>query len=141
MIKRTTSDGHFSDCVRIRADFTCEHCGLYVPEGERQNAQCAHIIGRKHKSTRHDPDNALMLCGSCHSVFTDDPILFNRFLRNYFGEDHLDMLQIKKNRIIKKVKDEEKAKAAHYLREKKEMLSLRNEGLQGRINFIAFYKE
>ena len=139
MIKRTTADGHFSDCIRIREDYTCEHCRKYVPEDNRYNAQCAHIIGRKHKSTRHDPANCLMLCGTCHSIFTDNPIQFVEWLVEYLGQAHLDQLQQKKNRIIKKMKNEEKDKAKHYLAEKKRMLKERAEGIQGRIEFRGYY--
>jgi hypothetical protein len=138
-IKRTTADAHFSDCVRIRVNFTCEKCGIYIPEGERKNAQCAHIIGRKHKSTRHDPDNALCLCGGCHSEFTDDPLYFSRWVDLYLGSGLYELLQEKKNRIMKKYKGEEKEKAKHYLSEKKRMQKLRDEGEQGRIEFVGFY--
>lgn len=139
MVKRTTCDAHFSDCVRIRADYTCEHCGIYIPEGERQNAQCAHIIGRKHKSVRHDPDNAICLCGKCHSVFTDDPLAFARWLNEYIGHGLYELLQEKKNRIMKKYKGEENEKSKHFLNEKKRMLKLRDDGVQGRIDFTGFY--
>lgn len=138
-VKRTTADAHFSDCVRIRNDYTCEHCGIYVTEHERANCHCAHIIGRKHKSTRHDPDNALCLCGSCHAVFTDDPVLFVRWLDSYIGHGLYEILQEKKNRIMKSYKGEEKDKAKHYLEEKKRMLKLRANGFTGRIDFDGFY--
>lgn len=139
MVKRTTVDAHFSDCVRMRNDYTCENCQIYIPESDRNNCHCAHIIGRKHKSTRHDPDNALCLCSSCHGVFTDDPLMFARFVDRLLGEGMYEILQEKKNRIMKSYKGEEKEKAKHYLNEKKRMLKLRASGVQGRIEFTGFY--
>ena len=143
MIKRTTSDGHFSDCIRIREDFTCENpkCKKYIPEGDRYNAQCCHIVSRKFKSTRHSPNNCLMLCGNCHADFTADPVMFTTWLQTYLGQDHLDKLQQEKHRIIKKVKNEEKDKAKHYLKEKKRMIKLRDDGLTGRIEFRGYYDD
>ena len=141
MIKRTTSDGHFSDCIRIREDYTCEHCKTHIYEGDRQAAQSAHLVSRKFNSLRVDPDNACMLCASCHASFGDDPILFNRWLVEYFGDAHLDKLQQKKERVMKGFKKEEKERSKHYLKEFRRMTALRNSGLEGRIEFKGYYDE
>ena len=61
-IKRDAADKWFSDVVRQKAGFQCEHCGK-----KDGRMECAHIWGRAAKSVRWSMDNALCLCHYCQS--------------------------------------------------------------------------
>jgi 5-methylcytosine-specific restriction endonuclease McrA len=41
----------------------------------RKAVQWSHVIGRRHKCTRWEPDNALSLCYSCHRWWHEYPSL------------------------------------------------------------------
>jgi len=57
--------------------------------------ECAHIFGRRHAATRHDLNNTLCLCHSCHRYFTENPVFFTDWLQEHIGEDKLDSLRVK----------------------------------------------
>ena len=78
-IKRDKRDALFSELVRERAGWVCERCGK---QPERRLLQCAHIFGRRHRSTRWHPANAVCLCFGCHRYFTENPIEFAAWCRN-----------------------------------------------------------
>ena len=82
---------------------------------------CAHIFGRRHRSVRWDPDNALCLCSTCHRKYTENPVDFVIFLHRYMGVDELDQLRLKAWKVKKWTKAEKdelhvylKAKLAEY---------------------------
>lgn len=131
-IKRDKYDAIFSDLIRERANWTCEYCGIKV---EGRSAHCAHIHGRKSQATRYDPDNAVCLCAKDHYYFTDHPTEFTRWLENYLGEGHLDILREKVNRIKKWYKGEKDEMLKHYKEQKKSLKEKRDEGEIGRIDF------
>ena len=137
-IKRTKYDAVFSDLVRERVNYTCEHSGIYIPEGERQACHCAHIHGRKNQSTRYDPDNAVCLSAKSHYYFTDHPTEFTYWLEEYLGEGHLDLLREKARQIKKWYKGEKDEMYKHYKAELKEMRRKRADGDTGRIDFVGW---
>lgn len=94
-IKRDSLDALFSDYVRERDHWTCQRCGKYFPEGHRRGLDSAHIFSRRHKGTRHDPDNALALCHGCHSYFTGYPLYFVTWIKEKLGEQKFDLLRYK----------------------------------------------
>lgn len=53
-IKRDQADKWFSDVVRQKANYTCEHC-----HKTDSRMECAHIYGRRLKSVRWSLDNAV----------------------------------------------------------------------------------
>lgn len=116
-IRRCPADAAFSDALRASRNHACEHCGR---EGR---TECAHIYGRRHKSIRWDTLNALSLCHTCHRAFTENPLDFERWLREYVGQGYLDILAEKRERIQKDSKAYRKEVAAHYRREIKLMES------------------
>ena len=81
-IRRDKKDALFSDLVRERANWTCEACGK---QPERRMLHCAHIFGRRYRSTRWHPDNAIALCFSCHQHFTDNPTEFSGWVIERLG--------------------------------------------------------
>ena len=107
-IKIEAADTWFSKCVRKRANFHCEHCG------KTETLQCSHIIGRRVKSVRWDGMNATCLCAGCHMRFTEQPLEHIRWLEKHLGRAHLDILQEKRNQILKTTKQLRSEIAAHY---------------------------
>lgn len=95
-------DTIFSKIIRLRARWTCEACGQYFPLGH--GLQCSHFFGRRHRSTRWDPDNAAAHCFGCHRRFTENPLEFAAWVRKYLGDTRYEMLQERHNRVIKRNK-------------------------------------
>ena len=78
-------DTLFSRYVRLR-DKCCQKCG------NSGNLQTAHYKGRRMKSVRFDPSNALAFCFSCHQYFHENPDEFVAFMTKRLGERELDLL-------------------------------------------------
>ena len=73
-IKITAADKWFSQCIRHRADWSCERCGQHYPEGPgRKGLHCSHVVGRGSWATRHDAYNAFSLCYGCHNYLGSHP--------------------------------------------------------------------
>ena len=116
MIKRESCDKWFSDVVRQKSNYTCEHC-----KKTDSRMECAHIYGRRLKSVRWSLDNAVCLCHWCHRDFTENPLKFTDWLNQYFGEGHMDILREKKNAILKATPDVKKDISKHYREELKKL--------------------
>lgn len=43
--------------------------------------QCAHVVSRRYRATRWDPDNAVPLCATHHLVYTGQPVAWDAALR------------------------------------------------------------
>ena len=117
-IKRDAADKWFSDVVRQKAGYQCEHCG-------KQDArmECAHIFGRAAKSVRWSMDNAVCLCHYCHRTFTANPVQFTQWLVNYVGAGHLELLREKWNILMPTNVKLRAEIAKHYREEHKKMLA------------------
>ena len=123
-INRDASDVAFSDAVRLKKNYICEDCGLVGGKGHgTPQMDCAHIFSRRHKATRWDTLNALCLCRACHQRHGESPVEFTRWLEGYVGRGYLDILNEKKNTILKTTKAYRKEVAAHYRKEIKLMES------------------
>lgn len=94
-IRRTRADILFSQYIRNR-DKCCQRCG------KTDGLQCAHIFSRRHWNTRHDPENAIALCFTCHEYFTGNPLVFATWCRTKFGERSMAKLDLKAHAIAKK---------------------------------------
>lgn len=108
-IRRCPADAVFSKAYRMSRNFTCEHC--YKTDGK---TELAHIYGRRSKSVRWDTLNALCLCHTCHRVFTENPLDFEIWLKSYLGQGYLDILNEKRNRLLKTTKSYRQDVARHY---------------------------
>jgi len=142
-IRRDAADHYFSLCVRERANFTCEHTGLVCPDGQASGKsriiEAAHIWGRRSRNVRWEPNNAVALCTSSHRYFTERPMEFADFCRNLLGDGALELLREKVNDLsIKFTKAERKAIAAHYRDQYQTMRKRRDQGEQGRIEFVGY---
>ena len=121
-IKRDAADAMFSDAVRLANNYTCEHCGLVGGKGQgTPQMDCAHIWGRANKSTRWDTMNALCLCRTCHDRFGGNPLDFTRWLESHVGPGYLELLNERRNKILKTNKALRKEIAKHYRQEIKLM--------------------
>ena len=49
----------------------CQHCGAFVYRSVVLTGEVHHRISRRHKATRYDPDNGVLLCNhlvnNCHA--------------------------------------------------------------------------
>jgi hypothetical protein len=95
-------DTVFSKIIRLRAKWTCESCNTYFHLGH--GLQCSHFFGRRHRSTRWDPDNAAAHCFGCHRNFTENPIAFTAWIKKYLGDVRYEALQLRHSQIIKRNK-------------------------------------
>jgi len=124
-IKSCPADIAFSQAVRLNQGFSCERCkvsGGKVGSG-LPKMECAHIFGRRHKSVRWDTMNALCLCHTCHRYFTENPLDFTAWLQEYLGQSYLDILNEKRNGILKVTKAVRAEIAKHYRAEVKRLES------------------
>ena len=138
-IKRTPVDAAFSDCVRERANWTCEMCGKAYPEGtNRAGLHCSHHFGRRHKSVRWEPLNAAALCFTCHNTVAEDPPLHVGWFESNIGKSNYGLLEELKQRIVRKSDLDMKAMAKHFREELKRMRALRAQGDDGRIEFAGW---
>jgi hypothetical protein len=111
-LKRETCDIHFSKAVRLR-DGACVRCGA------ADRLEAMHIFGRRNKAVRWSMDNALAGCHGCHRYFTENPVAFHDFLREYCGEGHMTILREKSNCIMKTNAILRKEISDHYREEVK----------------------
>ncbi len=114
-IKITAADRHFSNCVRKRANWTCERCGKAYG-GPSQAIHCAHFHGRGKYATRHDPRNACCLDYGCHMYLTAHPYEHAEFFKARLGEYGVAALweRARDMTIARQIKRELKEVAAHY---------------------------
>ena len=94
--KVKTVDAKWSELVKVRAGYLCEHCLCETTLNSH------HIFGRKNYSTRWDLDNGICLCSYCHmfnSKFSahETPTLFSDWVKKYRGEEWYDNLRRKAN--------------------------------------------
>lgn len=132
-LKRDKYDAIFSDLIRERADYTCERCGSQEPGRKSRAIHCAHIHGRRGRSTRWDIDNAVCLCAKCHFWFTDHPTEFTLWLEEYLGHAYLDILREKALNLKKWSKSDLEEMYEHYKKELRRIECLRNDGVCGYI--------
>ena len=138
-IKRTPADAAFSNCIRERANWTCERCGTYYPEGNRNGIECSHHHSRGNWSIRFDPMNAECLCTGCHfleggtqqrreAVMTnaEQDLLFEKMRDTFLGRES------------RKTKGKGEI-AKHYREEFKKMTDLRQDLDAGRIEFTGWF--
>lgn len=101
-IKRTAEDRRFSKLVRERDNYTCRRCGHgHLPNS--QGLACAHIFTRGIKRTRHDPENAIALCTSCHFRLDSRPEEKEALARQILGDDRYDALRLRAHTPLKRV--------------------------------------
>ncbi len=134
-IKRDKRDKIFSDLVRERANWTCEHCGKYFPEGARQGLHCSHLFSRRHRSTRWHPLNAFAHCFSCHKRLGENPVEFTRWAESRLGVHVVESLRARARSIVKWTRNDLEDL---YARMKDSWESMQRERSNGKIGRIEF---
>ena len=135
MIKITAADRYFSLCVRERASWTCERCGVkYQPPTPALH--CAHWHSRGNWSVRFDPSNALALCYGCHVQTGKERDRDHRpLMLKIMGDLEIDRLAFDKNRPANGIKRAQAAIAKHYREQYAHMQTMRAVGFVGRLEF------
>lgn len=137
-MKRTPADIVFSKCIRERANWTCERCERYFPEGiARAGLDCSHYHGRGAWATRFFSKNAIANCYGCHSYLGTHRDKFDELMIKIFGQDTLDLLLKLKNNTAnaKYLKKNKKDVARHFREQHKIMEKKRNDGFTGYLLF------
>ncbi len=142
-MKRDALDAAFSEAVRERDDWTCNHCGIIDTNaqmgGRPSIMDCSHIISRKYVSTRTYPDNALCICRGCHRKLGDNPPEHARLAKQVLGETRYGMLTDRHaNNKIKYSKLDKRDMTKHYRDELKRMRKARLNGRDGLIDLVAW---
>ncbi len=120
---RNEADAAFSDYIRARAGYCCEHCGKRYP-AKGTGLQCSHHFSRRHFAIRYHPDNAAALCHHCHSYwFAKDIPEAARWLEEKIGRERIDALIALKQQPQKRHSASEIAKIAAYYRTETEKLA------------------
>lgn len=136
-IKITPADSWFSKCVRERAGNRCERCGGSPAPG---GLHCSHFHGRGKWSVRFEPMNGTSLCMGCHLYLTANPNEHADFQQEIWGGINMQALRELANDTTRGrvAKREAKAIAAHYREQHREMVTKRDSGETGRIEFVGY---
>ncbi len=111
-------DDAWSLLVKLKAGNRCEV--FNCKKSEYLNAH--HIFTRRNKVVRWSLDNGIALCPSHHTLDSrfsahGTPIKFTDFLKNYRGENYIDLLTYKSNQIHKWHKFEKELLLKELLKE------------------------
>lgn len=137
-MKRDKLDAIFSELVRERANWTCEWCGKYFPEGSRGGLHCSHIYSRRHAATRTNPLGAVAHCYACHLRYGSNPIEGGKWATSYLGEGTVQILAELLRTPVKYTKADKEEAYQHYKKEKERIKKLRMQGVTGRIEFTGW---
>lgn len=86
----------FSRYIRTLAGWRCERCGKqFLPP--TNGLHCSHFHGRRKKSVRWDPENAVALCFGCHAHFTGHPLEHVEWFSNRLGVKKFNALTLRAN--------------------------------------------
>lgn len=133
-IKRDKTDALFSDLVRERADWKCERCRKDFRHNPGE-LHCSHIFGRRKKSVRVNPENALALCAYDHQDLGENPPEHTELVISIIGRARYDRLRLWANKPTKFTAYDKEIIHQHLLGERQRMLQLRKDGVRGRIEF------
>ncbi len=131
-IKEKHLDDLFSKLVRGRTAYNCESGLKDCPNGQ---AQCSHLFGRRARSTRFAPENAVTHCAYCHMYLTANPLVFGEWIRAHLGRVATDALRLKAHATLKRSQPDMCDLYERMKSELARMDSLRMDGETGRIEF------
>lgn len=123
-IKIRSADKWFSLCIRQRANWKCQRCGKYYPDGKRMALHCSHFHGRAKYGTRFDPLNCEALCYGCHMYLTAHPHIHNAEKIQRIGGGNFDRLLIRANstNLGRLAKRSERDISKHYKKQYEKMV-------------------
>ncbi len=136
-LKRTKHDKIISDLIRERAEWCCERCDTYFPEGHgRQGLHASHYYGRGRISTRFLPDNLNSLCMGCHLHMSGNRDEYTAFKVKELGQSRFDDLVLRGNAVMKYTKSDKEELYIHYKAQYKYMLRRRKQGDRGYLPIV-----
>lgn len=120
---KNTLDRIFSEFIRRRDSdqdgYTrCISCGKIVKWKE---ADCGHYVNRKHNSTRYDEQNCNAQCRSCNRFSEGNIQGYRKGLIRKYGEQAVELLEIKKFNTCKLGQFEINALAEEYRKKLKQI--------------------
>jgi hypothetical protein len=135
--RRDKLDALYSQLIREANNYTCQACGKYHVEGERQGLHASHFFSRRKQSVRFDkfPGNVFAHCFSCHQRLGENPHEFHKWAWAELGPVEYERLLLRAQTIMKRNKKDkaelyEEMKAKHAW-----MLEERRKGNLGRLEF------
>ena len=134
-MKRDKYDKLMSNLIRERANWTCERCEMYYPEGHRGGLEHSHIWGRRRHSIRWEPDAGIALCTGCHREVGSNHDAHEALARSILGDERYAEMKLLAN-TTRKWKPWEKDEL--YVQMKlalKDMEERRSMGHTGRLEF------
>lgn len=144
-VKRTRADKWFSDCIRIRSNWICDHCGINL-QNDRGKLHCSHYISRGKLSTRYHPLNAMAHCYSCHEKLGGgrwgggDVAEFTYHYDEMYGADVRDKLRRLSKMPFRKHNYHIDMISDFYRNEFKRMDQKRKNGVTDRLEFPFYDK-
>ncbi len=140
-IRRDKRDKLFSDLVRERAEWRCERCGKYFPEGHRQGLECSHLFTRARKSGRWHPVAAVAHCTGCHSYLGGNPLEFAAWIESRLSPKDYLLLTTLAGKIVRLKKHDLADIHANLKASWQNMQARREAGETGRIEFDDPYPD
>jgi hypothetical protein len=93
------ADKLFSEWVRKR---DMNRCRNIFAKKHSEKLECSHFWGRRHYSTRYDPDNCITLCHACHSKWEGEKQgEYRDLMIGWLGQERYDDLERKHYQIVK----------------------------------------
>lgn len=143
-MKRDKFDAVISDLVRLRANFTCEHCGISDPDGQMRHKSekmdASHFNSRGAGNVcRYDTDMIFCLCKSCHEILGKRPGDHTRFCTDIIGQGLFDLKLERHNKPYKFAKGEKEEMHLHYKAEFVRLQVLRANGNQDYIEVKSWF--
>ncbi len=139
--RRDKLDIIFSQLVRERAEWACEACGRYFPEGDRQGLHASHSFSRRKKNIRWSPLNCSAHCFSCHKTLGENPVLFHDWIRGHLGDEKFAALRVQAERIVHLKKHDKADIYANLKASWADMQARRAAGETGRLEFENPYPD
>jgi len=143
MVKRTPADSYFSKCVRARANWTCEYCGIDLTN-DRGRLHCSHFISRSYHATRYHPLNAFAHCSGCHQKLGGgrwgggNVAEFAAHYDDVYGSENRELMRALSKLTFLKHKHHVKPIADHYRLIYRDMEQRRRDGEDCRIEFDEY---
>lgn len=102
-MKTTKADKWFSIYIRLRDSDEngigkCCTCGVMKPI---KQMDCGHFIKRQHMATRYSEMNCAIQCKRCNAFEQGRDLDFEKYLKNRYGEEDIEILKIMKKASFK----------------------------------------
>lgn len=94
-VRKTTPGKMARECDRLFS-LIIRHAGVcryHINTPCKGPLQCAHIVSRRYRTVRWHEGNAMPLCAGAHRYFTDRPLEWERFVRDYLPGDTFSALK------------------------------------------------